>query len=52
MANIDRLRKSTGKVTTADLRLRLQKSMQKHAAVFRTGDILQVRVDGSSFQSV
>ena len=42
VANIDRLRHNKGNVRTADLRLQLQKSMQGHAAVFRTGDMLQV----------
>lgn len=41
VANIDKLRHRTGSLKVADLRLQLQKTMQKHAAVFRTGDILQ-----------
>jgi len=41
VANIDHLRHAKGSVPTADLRLRMQKTMQEHAAVFRTGDILQ-----------
>lgn len=41
LANVDKLRHSNGSVSTADLRLMLQKAMQTHAAVFRTGDLLQ-----------
>jgi len=37
---IDRLRKADGSRSTADLRLEMQKIMQNHAAVFRTGEIL------------
>lgn len=40
MANIDKLRFANGTVPTADLRLRLQKTMQNHAAVFRDGPTL------------
>ncbi|XP_055342048.1 succinate dehydrogenase [ubiquinone] flavoprotein subunit, mitochondrial-like [Paramacrobiotus metropolitanus] len=41
IANIDHLRHSKGSISTADLRLRMQKCMQTHAAVFRTGDVLK-----------
>uniref|UniRef100_T1IP86 Succinate dehydrogenase [ubiquinone] flavoprotein subunit, mitochondrial n=1 Tax=Strigamia maritima TaxID=126957 RepID=T1IP86_STRMM len=41
IANIEKLRNSTGKVKVADLRLKLQRAMQAHAAVFRTGQSLQ-----------
>lgn len=41
VANLDRLRYADGGTKTADLRLDLQKTMQEHAAVFRTGDVLQ-----------
>jgi len=37
---IDRLRYADGSRTTADIRLEMQKVMQNHAAVFRTGDTL------------
>ena len=40
MANLDKLRFANGSVSTADLRLRMQKTMQNHAAVFRTGEVL------------
>ena len=44
IANVDRLRNSAdGETPTAELRVEMQKAMQKHAAVFRRGDILQVR---------
>ena len=40
MANLDKLRFANGSVPTAEARLRMQKTMQGHAAVFRTGDVL------------
>lgn len=42
IANLDKLRYAKGDISTADLRLKMQKTMQKHAAVFRRGDILKV----------
>uniref|UniRef100_A0A1I8BJ47 succinate dehydrogenase n=1 Tax=Meloidogyne hapla TaxID=6305 RepID=A0A1I8BJ47_MELHA len=47
IANVDRLRngsKGAG-VPTAQLRLEMQRTMQKHAAVFRTGPILQKGIE-------
>ncbi|XP_055854798.1 succinate dehydrogenase [ubiquinone] flavoprotein subunit, mitochondrial [Episyrphus balteatus] len=41
VANLDKLRYADGKICTADLRLKMQKAMQKHAAVFRDGPVLQ-----------
>jgi len=38
---IDRLRHADGARPTADIRLEMQKIMQNHAAVFRTGETLQ-----------
>jgi len=35
----DKLRFSDGSTSTAQLRLKMQKTMQNHAAVFRTGDV-------------
>ena len=40
-ARWERLRNANGSRPTADLRLELQRIMQNHAAVFRTGEILQ-----------
>lgn len=40
VANLDKLRFSNGSVTTAELRGKMQKTMQNHAAVFRTGPVL------------
>ncbi|XP_066979935.1 succinate dehydrogenase [ubiquinone] flavoprotein subunit, mitochondrial [Macrobrachium rosenbergii] len=40
VANIDRMRFAKGNVSTAELRLAMQKTMQNHAAVFRTGEVL------------
>src|SRR5690606_24044761 len=41
----DRLRHASGSTPTADLRLRMQRTMQEHAAVFRTGETLAEGVD-------
>lgn len=38
------MRFAKGDIPTADLKLKMQKTMQRHAAVFRRGDILQVRI--------
>ena len=40
-ARLDRLRYSEGGTSTASLRLQMQKIMQQHAAVFRTGDLMK-----------
>jgi succinate dehydrogenase/fumarate reductase flavoprotein subunit len=42
--NVNNLRNGGGgDMPTAQLRLEMQRTMQKHAAVFRTGSILQVK---------
>lgn len=41
MADFDKIRFADGSKTTAELRLDLQTTMQKHALVFRTGEIMQ-----------
>lgn len=41
VANLDSLRYADGDVRTADLRLTMQKTMQTHAAVFRTEETLK-----------
>lgn len=41
----DRLRHAKGGISTAELRLKMQKTMQTHAAVFRTGETLQAGVE-------
>jgi len=38
---LDRLRNANGSRTTAEVRLEMQKIMQNHAAVFRTGETLE-----------
>lgn len=46
--NLDKIRNANGNTSTADLRLKLQKAMQEHAAVYRTQDTLAegcVKVD-------
>lgn len=42
--NLDKLRFANGEISTAALRLELQYGMQRHAAVFRRGDVLQVSI--------
>merc|ERR1711871_636654 len=44
IAALDKLRYADGPVPTADLRLSMQKTMQEHAAVFRTQDVLAAGV--------
>uniref|UniRef100_A0A8B9MTW6 succinate dehydrogenase n=1 Tax=Accipiter nisus TaxID=211598 RepID=A0A8B9MTW6_9AVES len=41
VANLDKLRFANGTVRTSEVRLNMQKTMQNHAAVFRTGSVLQ-----------
>lgn len=41
VANLDKIRHANGDTPTANLRLDMQKTMQKHAAVFRDGPTLQ-----------
>ena len=45
MANYDKIRHANGDIPTAALRLEMQRAMQAHAAVFRTGDVLKEGVD-------
>lgn len=45
IARIDRLRNADGKRPTSEIRLEMQKIMQNHAAVFRTGDSLAAGVN-------
>ncbi len=54
---IDRLRNASGSRSTAEIRLEMQKTMQSHAAVFRTGESLSegvhlLRKTFSSFSNV
>jgi succinate dehydrogenase / fumarate reductase, flavoprotein subunit len=41
VSRIDKLRNAKGSLKTADIRLNMQRVMQGHAAVFRTGESLQ-----------
>jgi succinate dehydrogenase / fumarate reductase flavoprotein subunit len=41
VARLDKLRNAKGKTSTAKIRLEMQRVMQNHAAVFRTGESLQ-----------
>lgn len=43
--NVDSLRHASGEISVADLRLELQRAMQAHAAVFRTGPVLKEGCD-------
>jgi succinate dehydrogenase / fumarate reductase flavoprotein subunit len=57
VARFDRLRHADGSLKTADIRLAMQKTMQSHASVFRTGDVLREGVEQlsevmASFQDV
>ncbi|MFZ1623467.1 MAG: succinate dehydrogenase flavoprotein subunit [Gammaproteobacteria bacterium] len=45
MSRLDRLRNADGQRGTAEIRLEMQRIMQSHAAVFRTGQTLQEGVD-------
>jgi succinate dehydrogenase / fumarate reductase flavoprotein subunit len=45
VARLDKLRNSHGSLSTAKIRLDMQRVMQNHAAVFRTGDSLQEGID-------
>src|SRR5882672_1169113 len=45
VARLDRLRNAKGKAPTAKIRLEMQRVMQAHAAVFRTGESLQEGID-------
>jgi succinate dehydrogenase / fumarate reductase flavoprotein subunit len=45
VARLDKLRNAKGKEPTAKLRLQMQRVMQDHAAVFRTGESLQEGIE-------
>ena len=45
MARFDGLRNASGNTSTAQIRDDMQRTMQKHAAVFRTGDSMQEGVE-------
>uniref|UniRef100_A0A669CNZ7 Succinate dehydrogenase [ubiquinone] flavoprotein subunit, mitochondrial n=2 Tax=Oreochromis TaxID=8139 RepID=A0A669CNZ7_ORENI len=45
VANLDRLRFANGSQRTSEIRLNMQKTMQSHAAVFRTGSVLKEGCD-------
>jgi succinate dehydrogenase / fumarate reductase flavoprotein subunit len=45
VARLDRLRHANGSRGTAEIRLEMQRTMQSHAAVFRTGQSLQQGID-------
>ncbi|CAN0067859.1 unnamed protein product [Discosporangium mesarthrocarpum] len=41
ITSVDKIRFSEGETTTADLRMKMQKAMQDHAAVYRTSKLLE-----------
>ena len=45
LERLDHYRHASGGISTAELRLDMQKTMQDHAAVFRTGDVLNEGVE-------
>jgi succinate dehydrogenase / fumarate reductase flavoprotein subunit len=45
LANLDKLRHASGSRSTAEIRLDMQRTMQKDAAVFRTGETLKEGVE-------
>ncbi len=45
LTRLDKFRNANGSKKTADVRLDMQKAMQAHAAVFRTGESMQEGVD-------
>jgi succinate dehydrogenase / fumarate reductase flavoprotein subunit len=45
VARVDELRHAKGSSGTAEIRLAMQRAMQNHAAVFRTGESLQEGID-------
>ncbi|XP_020360562.2 succinate dehydrogenase [ubiquinone] flavoprotein subunit, mitochondrial isoform X2 [Oncorhynchus kisutch] len=45
VANLDKLRFADGNMRTSEIRVNMQKTMQNHAAVFRTGKVLKEGCD-------
>jgi succinate dehydrogenase / fumarate reductase flavoprotein subunit len=45
IAHLDRIRHADGGTSTAEIRLSMQRAMQAHAAVFRTGDVLREGIE-------
>uniref|UniRef100_A0A8C8IZM2 Succinate dehydrogenase [ubiquinone] flavoprotein subunit, mitochondrial n=1 Tax=Oncorhynchus tshawytscha TaxID=74940 RepID=A0A8C8IZM2_ONCTS len=45
VANLDKIRFADGNIRTSEIRLNMQRTMQTHAAVFRTGDVLKEGCD-------
>jgi len=45
VARLDAIRHSSGNTPTAEIRLKMQRTMQEHAAVFRTGELLREGID-------
>ena len=45
LARLDKLRYNKGNTPTAEIRMNMQRAMQDHAAVFRTGDVMKEGID-------
>ena len=45
LARLDKLRYNKGNISTAEIRMNMQRTMQDHAAVFRTGDVMKEGID-------
>merc|ERR1712133_136386 len=45
VANIDKMRFADGDINTSAIRLKMQKTMQTHAAAFRTGDVMREGIE-------
>ena len=45
LERLDRLRNASGDRYTADIRLEMQRTMQSHAAVFRTGEVMDEGIE-------
>jgi len=45
LSRLDRLRNAKGKRPTAQIRLEMQRTMQNHAAVFRSGEVLREGIE-------
>merc|ERR1712136_93484 len=52
VANIDKLRYADGGVNTSEIRLKMQKTMQTHAAVFRTGPVMKEGIEKINAQQI
>jgi succinate dehydrogenase / fumarate reductase flavoprotein subunit len=45
ISKLDRLRHAKGSLNTSEIRINMQRAMQNHAAVFRTGEVLREGIE-------